>query len=72
MRYSRAAQITPENVSRLQPAWQWRYGLTKDPKILARLAQVTPLMIADRCTPLNVVVALTPVPARRSRWWCRR
>ncbi|MBR0647964.1 PQQ-binding-like beta-propeller repeat protein, partial [Roseomonas hellenica] len=62
-RYSPLAQITPENVQRLQVAWHFRTGDVRgrpgDPE--ETTFQVTPLKIGDRlflCTPHQSVIAL--------------
>lgn len=62
-RYSPLAQITPANVSGLQPAWQYRTGDLRgqpgDP--VETTFQATPLKIGNRlffCTPHQSVIAL--------------
>lgn len=62
-RYSPLAQITPENVSRLELAWHYRTGDMRgqpgDPE--ETTFQVTPLKIGERlylCTPHQSVIAL--------------
>ena len=65
-RYSEAAQITPENVSRLVPAWTFHTGdLKRRPAQAMRRAslQGTPILVDGRlvlCTPFNEVIALDP------------
>ncbi|MBO1074997.1 glucose/quinate/shikimate family membrane-bound PQQ-dependent dehydrogenase [Roseomonas marmotae] len=62
-RYSPLAQITPENISRLEVAWTYNTGDQRgrpgDPE--ETTFQVTPLKIGDRlflCTPHQNVIAL--------------
>jgi quinoprotein glucose dehydrogenase len=62
-RYSPLAQITPENVSRLDVAWSYHTGDLRgrpgDP--VETTFQVTPLKVGDRlflCTPHQSVIAL--------------
>ncbi len=61
-RYSPLAQITPENVSKLQVAWQYQTGDVKQPEDVGETTyQVTPLKIGDSlflCTPHNWAIAL--------------
>ena len=61
-RYSPLAQITPENVSKLQVAWQYQTGDVKQPQDVGETTyQVTPLKIGDSlylCTPHNWAIAL--------------
>jgi quinoprotein glucose dehydrogenase len=65
-RYSPLARITPANVERLVPAWEFRTGDLgrRGPALMARTKfQATPLLVADSlvlCTPFNEVVALDP------------
>lgn len=65
--FSRANQITPENVSQLEVAWHHRSGdmregrATEDLFVSQSSMQVTPILVEDRlyyCTPLNRVIAL--------------
>jgi quinoprotein glucose dehydrogenase len=66
-RYSTAAEITRENVSRLQPVWRWRPGEEAIPRTDSTLPaepgafEATPLALGDTLyvvTPYNRVVAL--------------
>lgn len=69
-RYSPAAEITRDNVSRLAPAWRWRPGEDAIPRTDSTLPAVpgafeaTPLALGDTLyvvTPYNRVVALDAV-----------
>lgn len=65
-RYSNAAQITPENVSRLDVAWRYKTGVFKSDAHRAQRTsfQTTPILIEDKlvlCSPFNEVMALDPV-----------
>ena len=69
-RWSPLAEITRENVSRLQPAWTYNTGETS-PEFATRRAkralEVTPLVIDGRMyvsTPLGRVMALDPETGR--------
>jgi len=71
-RFSTLAQITPQNVQALAPAWTYHVGDfspgsdTHGPTAL----QVTPLQINDTlylCTPYNRVIALDPVTGQE-KW----
>jgi quinoprotein glucose dehydrogenase len=61
-RYSPLKQITPENVSTLQVAWQYQTGDVKLPDDVGETTyQVTPLKVRDTlylCTPHNWAIAL--------------
>lgn len=61
-RYSPLAQITPANVSRLEPVWHYRTGDVRKPSDPGETTfQVTPLKVDDSlylCTPHNLVIAL--------------
>nr|WP_272890774.1 glucose/quinate/shikimate family membrane-bound PQQ-dependent dehydrogenase [Stutzerimonas sp. S1] len=61
-RYSPLAQITPQNVERLQPVWHYRTGDKRRPGDPDETTyEVTPLKIDDSlylCTPHNLVIAL--------------
>jgi quinoprotein glucose dehydrogenase len=63
-RYAPAAQITPENVSKLQVAWTYHTGDFKGPDDPVEIAnEVTPLKVNGKmyiCTPHNIVIALDP------------
>lgn len=67
-RYSPLDQITTENVSRLQVAWQYQTGDVKLPQDVGETTyQVTPLKIGDRlylCTPHNWAIALDAATGR--------
>ena len=66
LRYSSAAQITPDNVDDLVAVWTYSTGdLTRrDEATMRRTSmQVTPILSDDRllvCTPFNEVIALNP------------
>jgi quinoprotein glucose dehydrogenase len=69
-RYSPLAQITPQNVERLQPAWTYRTGDVRgrpgDPE--ETTFEVTPLKVDNRlflCTPHQAVVALDATTGRQ-------
>jgi quinoprotein glucose dehydrogenase len=71
-RYSSAAQITPENVSRLTVAWTYRTGdMETKPEAMRRSAfEATPILAEDSlifCTPFNEIVALDPGTGEQ-RW----
>ena len=61
-RYSAVAQITPENVSQLKPAWTYELDVEPDPAAKPYVAfEATPLMLGDTvyfCAPNNSLVAL--------------
>lgn len=61
-RYSPLTQITPENVSQLKLAWEYRTGDIRQPEDVTETTyQVTPLKIDDTlylCTPHNIAIAL--------------
>lgn len=64
-RYSRSAQITPENVTDLVVAWTYRTGEPdRYPEHFPRSAfQVTPLLVEGSlifCTPFSRVIAVDP------------
>ena len=64
-RYSSARQIDRTNVSRLQLAWTYRTGATKQETALNRKAafEATPILVESKLflsTPYNVVIALDP------------
>lgn len=64
-RYSSAADITRENVSKLTVAWRYSTGdLTSKPEAVKRSAgETTPILVEDSlvfCTPFNEIVALDP------------
>jgi quinoprotein glucose dehydrogenase len=57
-RFSPLAQLTPENVSKLEPAWSFRTGVPSDLRVSL---EVTPLKIRDRlylCTGNDDIIAL--------------
>lgn len=61
-RYSPLAQITPQNVERLEPVWHYHTGDLRRPSDPDETTyEVTPLKIDDAlylCTPHNFVIAL--------------
>ena len=62
-RYSKLAEITPENVDRLERAWEFRTGDLYDPAFGRRnhAFQATPILAGDAlyfCTPRSRVFAL--------------
>ena len=64
-RYSRAKQITRENVAGLRQAWEYRTGDVSDGKgdVSATSFQATPILFEDTlylCSPFNRVIALDP------------
>jgi quinoprotein glucose dehydrogenase len=64
-RYSRAAQITPQNVRRLAVAWEYHTGDVADGRgeVSATSFQATPILFEDTlylCSPFNRVIALDP------------
>ncbi|WP_439884650.1 glucose/quinate/shikimate family membrane-bound PQQ-dependent dehydrogenase [Pseudomonas syringae] len=63
-RYSPLAQITPENVSKLEPAWTYRTGDIPGPNDPGETtAENTPLKVNGMlyvCTPHSQVIALDP------------
>lgn len=72
--YSRAAQITPDNVAQLRVAWTYRSG-DNDPATFAdkfnhAAFEVTPILAQDTlylCTPHNRVIALD-AQTGKERW----
>ncbi|MDE1173498.1 MAG: pyrroloquinoline quinone-dependent dehydrogenase [Parvibaculaceae bacterium] len=66
-RYVAAAQITPENVSRLKAAWRFSTGdMTSKPAALLKRSyafETTPILVSGSlvfCTPFNEIIALDP------------
>jgi quinoprotein glucose dehydrogenase len=62
-RYSPLTQITPENVSKLEVAWEYHTGDVDDGSetLLGTAFQNTPIVVGDTlyiCTPRNRVIAL--------------
>lgn len=61
-RYSPLNEITPQNVAKLERAWQYRTGDVRQPQDVTETTyQVTPLKINDTlylCTPHNIAIAL--------------
>ena len=61
-RYSPLTQITPENVAKLELAWQYQTGDVRQPQDVTETTyQVTPLKVNDTlylCTPHNIAIAL--------------
>ena len=70
-RYSPLAQITPENVDKLQVAWTYHTGDIRGPNDPVETTyEVTPLMVDDTvyiCTPHDQVIALDPVTGKE-KW----
>ena len=70
-RYSPLAQITPDNVNRLQVAWTYETGQVRDENDPQETTyEVTPLMVNDTvyiCTPFSTVIALDPVSGKE-KW----
>ena len=66
MRFSKLAQITPDNVGNLVRTWEFRTGdlERRSPEIMKRTKfQATPLFVEDSlifCSPFNEVIALDP------------
>ena len=66
MRFSKLAQITPDNVGNLVRAWEFRTGDLdrRAPELMKRTKfQATPLFVEDSlifCSPFNEVIALDP------------
>jgi quinoprotein glucose dehydrogenase len=65
--FSRASQITPENVHRLEKAWEHRSGdireadISEERFVTQSSLQVTPILVGERlyyCSPFNTVFAL--------------
>ncbi len=64
-RYSKARQITADNVDRLAPVWEYRNGdMTARAAHMGQAAtEGTPILVDDSlvfCTPFNEVIALDP------------
>lgn len=64
-RFSAAADITPENVSALKVAWEYRTGaFVGREQVINRTAfENTPILVDDKlvmCTPFNEVIAVDP------------
>jgi quinoprotein glucose dehydrogenase len=64
-RYSRASQISPDNVGNLAPAWLYRTGdMANRPSAMREAAsEGTPILVEGTlvfCTPFNEVIALDP------------
>ena len=62
-RFSTSAQITPDNIAKLKPAWNIQTGNDDDQMILVRSFANTPLMINGSlfvCTPDEDILALDP------------
>ena len=69
-RYSPLTQITPDNVSKLQPAWTFHTGDVSDGSNGLRRSgfETTPLVMDGRLyltTPFNRVIALDPITGRQ-------
>jgi quinoprotein glucose dehydrogenase/quinate dehydrogenase (quinone) len=62
-RFSSADQITPANVSALQPAWTYRTGDLPTSRGPAHVFEATPILAGDTlyvCTSQSIVMALDP------------
>ena len=71
-RYSPLAEITPENIGELRPAWTYRTGEPerRGTAFAASKDQNIPLLVAGNlivCTPFNRIVALDPTTGTE-RW----
>ncbi|WP_207477784.1 glucose/quinate/shikimate family membrane-bound PQQ-dependent dehydrogenase [Arenibaculum pallidiluteum] len=70
-RYSPLAEITPENIGRLEVAWTYRTGdLIRPDDVLETTYQVTPLKAGDLlyvCTPHDIAIALDAATGQE-RW----
>lgn len=70
-RYSPLAQITPQNVERLEPVWHYHTGDLRRPTDPDETTyEVTPLKVDDSlylCTPHNLVIALD-AETGQERW----
>ncbi|MBZ9889207.1 membrane-bound PQQ-dependent dehydrogenase, glucose/quinate/shikimate family [Mesorhizobium sp. BR1-1-3] len=70
-RYSPLAQITPQNIGKLQVAWTFKTGQIRGPNDPQETTyEVTPLMVNDTvyiCTPFSTVIALDPVTGKE-KW----
>lgn len=71
-RYSAAAEITPQNVDRLDIAWTHQTGTFSGRETLANRSsfQTTPILVSDSlifCTQFNEIVALDPATGAR-KW----
>jgi len=65
MRHTTAAEMTPDNVENLVPAWTYRTGHLQAPEdaIERSKFEATPILVEDKlvlCTPFNVIIALDP------------
>jgi len=66
-RFSGAAQITPQNVGRLAPAWIFHTGERRPPGPQGASFEDTPILADGRllvCTPTDRVLALDPLTGR--------
>ena len=77
-RYSPLADITPQNVARLEVAWTYRHGDVSDGTGTWRATsafELTPILVEGTlygCTPMNKVFALDPeTGAERWTWEAR-
>jgi quinoprotein glucose dehydrogenase/quinate dehydrogenase (quinone) len=62
-RFSSASQITPVNVSALQPAWTYQTGDLPGSPGPAHVFEATPILVGDTlyvCTSQSIVMALDP------------
>lgn len=66
-RFSPLTRITPANVNRLRPAWQFDTGVEPTTQTTPSAMETTPLMVDGKiylCTQTNVVFALDPETGR--------
>jgi quinoprotein glucose dehydrogenase len=71
-RFSSAAEITADNVHKLEIAWQFSTGdlVNKAAAMHRGIAEATPILVEDQlvfCTPFNEVIALDP-GSGEERW----
>jgi quinoprotein glucose dehydrogenase len=65
MRYTTAAEITPDNVNSLIPVWTHRTDHLQAPEDALERSkfEATPILVEDKlvlCTPFNIIIALDP------------
>jgi hypothetical protein len=76
-RFSRASQITPDNVTQLEPAWTYSTGDigTKSNAALSRSAgETTPILVHGNlvfCSPFNEVIAIDLQQRPANQFICR-